>query len=116
MKKEMSCIVCPMGCSLTVEYEPGGEIIVTGNTCKRGISYAQDEVTNPTRTLTSTVKTNDGRYIPVKSDNPLPKDKLFDYMEVLKTAVSKVPILIGEVIVSDIGKTGVNIVATRNMD
>ena len=54
MKQKLICIVCPMGCHLDVDVED--DYAVTGNQCKRGIAYAKKELTNPTRTITSTVK------------------------------------------------------------
>ena len=52
---ELTCIVCPMGCRMTVELSDGGEILsVTGNTCPRGKQYAIDECTHPVRTVTTT--------------------------------------------------------------
>ena len=56
MKKEMICIVCPMGCRMTAEQGEDGEIRVTGNTCKRGERHAKAEFTCPMRRLTTTVK------------------------------------------------------------
>ena len=55
-KRELICIGCPMGCPLTVQLEDGEILSITGQTCKRGEVYARNEVTNPTRIVTSTVK------------------------------------------------------------
>ena len=41
----MNCIMCPMGCEMTVTIENGAVTNVTGNTCPRGAKYANDEVT-----------------------------------------------------------------------
>ena len=65
--KELICIVCPKGCRLKVD----NEFNVTGNGCNRGIKYAKDELTNPTRMVTSTVVVLDGEI------NRLPVVKLF---------------------------------------
>ena len=41
MVKEMICVACPIGCSITIELdEPGAVLAVTGNQCKRGEAYA----------------------------------------------------------------------------
>jgi CxxC motif-containing protein len=53
MKKEFVCINCPRGCMLTVDTET---LEVKGNSCPRGEAYGKAEVTNPVRTVTSTVK------------------------------------------------------------
>ena len=47
MKREITCISCPMGCQMVVE-EKDGQFTVTGNTCKNG----EDQVIiNGNRTL-----------------------------------------------------------------
>lgn len=55
-KRELTCIGCPLGCSITVTLENGEIKDVAGYTCKRGHDYARKEVTNPTRIVTSTVR------------------------------------------------------------
>ena len=60
-KRELICIGCPMGCPLTVQLEDGEILSITGQTCKRGEVYARNEVTNPTRIVTSTVMVEGGK-------------------------------------------------------
>ncbi len=83
MKKELTCIVCPMGCQLKIEVENGKVNSVSGNTCKRGENYAITEMTNPTRVITTTVRTKSGEIVSVKTDGQVRKDKIFDYMKVI---------------------------------
>ena len=64
--KNLTCIGCPMGCSVTVTMENNEVTSVTGNTCKRGDDYARKEVTHPTRIVTSSVRVIGGR-IPMVS-------------------------------------------------
>ena len=59
-KRELTCIGCPLGCSITVTMENAEILDVTGNTCKRGDAYARKEVTHPTRIVTSTVRVSGG--------------------------------------------------------
>ena len=40
-KRELTCIGCPLGCSITVTLENGEIRDVTGYTCKRGHDYAR---------------------------------------------------------------------------
>ena len=42
-QRQLTCIGCPMGCQLTATIENGVVTAVTGNTCKRGDSYARKE-------------------------------------------------------------------------
>ncbi|MCF7832310.1 MAG: DUF1667 domain-containing protein [Candidatus Marinimicrobia bacterium] len=115
--QELVCIVCPIGCKLTVE-KAGDEYIVKGNTCKRGIDYAIEELTNPTRMLTSTVKLKDSHYVrlPVHSSAPIPKDLIFKAMEVINTCTVKAPIIIGEPVIKNILNTGVDICSSRTVE
>ena len=112
----MTCIVCPMGCQLTVELENGEVKSVSGNTCPRGKQYAIDECIHPMRTITSTARTENGEVIPVKTDRTVPKELMFECMKEINKAVVKLPAKIGDVAVENILGTGANVVVTANMD
>lgn len=116
MKKELTCVACPLGCPIVVEFEGSEVISVTGNTCKRGDTYARTEIVNPTRSLTSSVKVNGGVHpvVPVKSDKPVPKDMLFECMKIINSVSVDAPVKLGQVIIENILDTGANIVATNN--
>ena len=110
---ELICIICPRGCHLTVD----DELNVSGNTCPRGAVYAKQELTHPTRTLTSTVRVVSKleTMLPVKSNKPLPKEKIFEAMEVINKTCVKAPIKIGDVVIKNIFGLDVDIVATKNI-
>lgn len=112
----MICIVCPKGCRLSVEVKED-KIIVTGNDCPRGIPYAQKEITNPTRVVTSTIKVIGGIHerLPVKTDKDIPKTQNFEVIKVLENIVVHAPVRINQVIVENILGTGANIIASRSM-
>ena len=111
---ELTCIVCPMGCPLRVEQDETGEVrAVSGNTCPRGAEYGKNEVLHPVRTLTSTVRTAGGKLLPVKTDRPIPKDKLFEAMARVNTLTVSLPVHIGDVLLADL--FGANLVATANL-
>ena len=116
MKKEMTCVACPLGCAITVEYDDSGVLSVAGNTCKRGDAYARTEIVNPTRSLATSVKVNGGVHpvVPVKTSQPIPKKMMFDCMKVINAAVVDAPVEIGQVLIPDILGTGADIVATNN--
>ena len=59
-QRQLTCIGCPMGCQLTATIENGVVTTVTGNTCKRGDSYARKECVAPARTVTGTVRCTGG--------------------------------------------------------
>ena len=116
MTKNLTCIICPQGCNINVEMENGEVKNISGNTCKRGYDYAMSEVTNPVRTITSTVKTENGDMIPVKTSKPIPKELIFKCMEEINKVTASLPIRIGDVVIENILNTGADIVATRNVD
>ena len=116
--RELTCIGCPMGCPLIVTMEAGEVISVTGNTCKRGDVYARKEVTNPTRIVTSTVRVSggDADMVSVKTKEDIPKGKIFDCVKALKGIEVSAPVHIGDVILKNVADTGVDIVATKNVE
>lgn len=116
--RNLTCISCPMGCQITVEMDGNEVVSVTGNTCKRGDVYARKEVTNPTRIVTSTVRVIGGKadMVSVKTKEDIPKGKIFDCVKSLKGVEVKAPVHIGDVIVPDAAGTGVDIVATKNVE
>lgn len=112
MKRELVCIVCPKGCNMTAEIENGKVLSVSGNTCKRGEEYAINECTNPVRCVTTTMKTEKGETVSVKTDTPVAKDKIFELVEIINSKKAVLPISVGDVIIKDV--FGCNIVATQN--
>lgn len=112
MKRDLICIICPKGCNLNVEIDDSSAISVSGNTCKKGMEYAINECTNPVRCVTTTMKTSSGEPISVKTDKAIPKDNMFELMQILNNEIITLPICIGDVIIKDI--FGCNIVATQN--
>jgi len=114
--KEFVCIVCPQGCSITVRGGPG-EPVVEGNRCKRGRDYALTEVTAPERTITSSVRVIGGELplVSVKTDGTVPKARILEYMKIIKKTRAKAPVNIGDVIIKDLGGTGVKVVATKKV-
>ena len=117
-KRELICIGCPLGCMLTVDIENGEVVNVEGNTCPRGKAYAEKEVTNPMRIVTSTVRVvgGDRPMVSCKTASDIPKGKIFDVANALKDVVATAPVAIGDVLLADVCGTGVDIVATKNVD
>lgn len=114
MKRNMICIICPKGCSLEAEVG-NGEIKVNGNACPRGEKYALAEINNPTRTVTAVMRVADreNTMVSVKTDAPIPKEKIFELMELIKTKNVTAPIEIGDVICDNI--YGTRLIATKNI-
>lgn len=116
--RDLICIGCPLGCPLTVTIENGEVTAVTGNTCPKGDAYARKEVTNPTRIVTSTVCVEGGvsPMVSCKTASDIPKEKIFDVTDALKTVVAKAPVAIGDVLLANVAGTGVDIIATKNVE
>jgi len=110
MTKNFTCIVCPMGCNLSVTHNTDGSVSVSGNTCPRGEEYGKNEMTNPVRVITTTVRCSDGTIIPVKTNRPIPKDKINDCMKIINKCNPPLPISVGDVIIKDV--FGSDVVAT----
>lgn len=115
--RELICIGCPLGCPLTVEMKGTEVVSVTGNACPNGDRYARKEVTDPRRTVTSTVRVLGGSLpvVSVKTAQDIPKNKIFDCMQELATIRVKAPVQEGYVIVSNIANTGVSVIATKEI-
>ena len=113
--RNLTCIVCPRGCGLTVKFDlDGGISEIVGNACKRGITYAENECTHPMRTVTSTVKCEGGAIVAVKTSDTVPKELVFEAMKVINSVVAPANAVIGDVLVEDLLGTGVALVATAN--
>ncbi len=112
-KKELICIVCPKGCHLIID----DNLNVMGNGCNRGIKYGIDELTNPTRMVTSTVVVVNGEIsrLPVITEKPIPKDKIIEVMQEINKVKVEAPIYIKDVIISNILGLGINVLATRDI-
>ena len=115
--KKFLCVSCPVGCPLTATLEDGAILSIEGNACPLGEKYGRNEVTNPVRTFTSTVRVDGGvlPVCPVRSKTPLPFSKVFDVArEVAKLSV-KPPLEVGQTLIENVCGTGVNIVASRSL-
>ena len=99
--QQITCIECPMGCTIEVEIK-NGAVSVRGNGCPRGKAYAESEVTCPVRVVTSVVRAEDGQMIPVKTSKPVRKSEIFAVMKIINATHPKLPLHIGDVLVSGI--------------
>ena len=112
MTKNITCTRCPMGCTLTVT-EESGVLTVTGQGCPRGEEYGRSEYTCPVRTLTTTVLVTGSTepLLPVRTDRPIPKEKLFDCMEIVRSLRVAAPVSAGQILLENIAGTGADLVA-----
>ena len=115
MIKELTCIVCPVGCNLKVDIN--NNYSVSHNKCDRGIAYGKQELTNPQRMVTSTIIIEGGIYsrLPVKTSDTIPKKLIFDFMKEINKIKVKSPVKMGDIVLHNILNTGLDIVASRDM-
>ena len=114
MARDLTCIICPRGCHLHID----DDLNVTGNFCPRGAAYAKQEVLDPRRTLTTTVRCKSEllEVCPVKTNAAMPKDKLFEAMKAVNEVTLTPPVHIGDIVIKDLCGTGVDLVATRDIE
>ncbi len=117
-KAELVCVNCPKGCRIEVTSEDGEIMEIDGYECPLGKDYAVEEFKNPTRVLPTTVRVKDGELplVSVKSEAPIPKNKIGQAMNELAEIKVKAPVNRGDVVKYNVADTGVDMVATRSID
>lgn len=114
--KELVCIVCPLGCRMTVAVLEGKEPSVQGASCPRGAEYARREAVAPTRVVPTTVALQGSilKRLPVKTAEPVPKALIARCMEELRQVALTAPVEAGQVVARNLAGTGIAAVATRS--
>ncbi|MBQ2767356.1 MAG: DUF1667 domain-containing protein [Clostridia bacterium] len=116
MKKELTCIVCPMGCQLVVDLDEHNQVRAVDNAnCKRGVAYATAECVAPMRTVTGTAPIVGGGIVPVKTDRAIPKELMIDCMMVINETYVPADAPIGTIIIENVLDTGANVVTTKDL-
>jgi CxxC motif-containing protein len=118
MNKELICIGCPMGCHLRILLEGNNVMTVLGNSCLKGAAYAKNECLNPTRTVTTTVTIEQAMYplVSVKTAKPIPRKLVRECITFLRQVKVTAPIKAGQVVVENVLNTGVDIIATKDLE
>ncbi|MBU0571147.1 MAG: DUF1667 domain-containing protein [Candidatus Omnitrophica bacterium] len=117
MKKELICITCPIGCRLDVTCDKEHIIDVQGNTCPRGVKYAEKEIFHPERVVTTTVRISGSgiALLPVKTAGTIPKELAVKVLKLAFKVSVQAPVKAGDVIIKDVLNTGIDLVATRSL-
>lgn len=122
MNKEMTCSVCPNGCTLKLDYEirEGKPVLakVTGNLCPQGLEYARQELLAPKRTIASSVLVEGGELplVSVRTRGAIPKEKISDVMEEIRKCRVKAPVAAGTVLLSNVLGLGADVIATKTVE
>lgn len=114
MKRNLTCIICPRGCLLEAEIN-GDSVSVSGNACPKGEKYGIDECLHSVRTVTAIVRVGnrEDTMLSVKTENPIPKENIFDLMDIINSKIVYAPIEIGDIICDNV--FGTNVIATKQI-
>jgi CxxC motif-containing protein len=118
MGSKITCIICPIGCEMTIHHKEGIITNIEGHQCKKGIGYAKEELLYPVRTLTTTVKVDRGviPLVSVRTNKPIPKEKLFQVMNAVAEIEVNAPVMIGDILVKNLIGLDAHLIATKNVD
>jgi len=116
-KKHFVCVVCPIGCEIDVVHDGSKIISMEGNKCERSEEFVSQELIEPMRILTTTVRIQGSRWpvIPVRTDKSVPKRLFPRIMRQLRGINLQAPVNMLDVVVKDVVGTGANIITTRTM-
>ena len=115
---KLTCIRCPMSCIIEINEREDDVLDIKGYECELGRRYAIEELRNPMRILTTTVAVRNGLHpvLPVKTEREIPKHLILDGIKILSKISVEAPIHYGDIIYSNILDTGVDVIASRDID
>lgn len=118
-KLELTCVCCPMGCTLEVERTSATEATYLGGAgCARGKKYAPAEALHPERVVTTTVCVPGcAEPLSVRTSAPVPRELMAEVTAAAKQAAAslRAPIEIGDVVLANVCTTGADVLATKRL-
>ena len=120
--RNLTCIVCPIGCSLDVEEDANSKenLSISGNRCRRGEVYAREEIRAPKRVVTATCRIEGEagavRRVPVKTASPCPREKIPALLDDIYKAKITLPVKAGDVVIANWNSGEIDVVATRTFN
>jgi len=116
--REFICVTCPLGCSIQAVVDGDRLVSIDGQSCKRGEAFVREELSAPKRMLTTTVQVRGGvlPLVPVRSTEPLPKERIFDVAALLRRVVLDAPVAARQMVAANAVGSGVDIVTSRAVD
>jgi CxxC motif-containing protein len=116
-EREITCIVCPLGCKILVRSDGTTVETLKGNKCNKGVDYARNEVFDPRRLLTTSLLVKHGEWplVSVKSSQPVPKEKIFSLLKELRKTTIGAPVKSGQILIKNAANIGVDILATKTV-
>ena len=118
MRNTVTCTICPNGCEIEVNYTTREDVVLTGQRCKRGVSYAIDECFEPKRTFTSSVRISgsDRRMLPVRTTAPIPKSMIMQAADAVRAMALAVPVRCGDVLEDNFLGTDAKLVSAMTLE
>ncbi|NLM97017.1 MAG: DUF1667 domain-containing protein [Halanaerobiaceae bacterium] len=117
--KDIICILCPRGCRIKIDYNVDNSSVsnITGYGCQKGLDYGLEELHNPSRIITTTVRVKNGELplLPVKTERGIPKDLIFPVMKEISNIEVEAPVRIGQIIKRNLLNTGIDLIAGRDI-
>ena len=113
----MTCVLCPVGCELEVRRDESSDVEVLGNQCDKGIPFAVEEVLHPKRNLATSVPVQGtaATMVSVRLSGPVPREMIFPILAEIARLRPEVPVRRGQVLITDVLGTGVDVIATRTV-
>lgn len=117
MKRMYTCIICPNGCDMEAEIDGKNLLFLTGHLCAKGIDYVTQELTDPRRTIASSVKVTGGTLplTSVRVTNSIPKDMIFHVMNEINKRTLEAPVSIGQVVIANVLNLNSDVIVTKNV-
>ncbi len=118
-EKKVICIRCPRGCEVTTSVDGYGAVTdIRGNFCKLGVDYVRNEIRNPLRTVTTTVRVKNGAapLVPVWTEKPVPKNRVLAVANALRSLQLEAPVKTGDKVLINAADTGVDVLASADVD
>jgi CxxC motif-containing protein len=117
-EKEITCIVCPIGCKIIVKSNKKKVDIIDGHKCKKGIEYATHEALDPRRMLATSVLVNGGKWplVSVKTSKPISKEKIWDVLTQIKKKRISAPVKSGTIVIKNVAGTDIDVIATKSVN
>ena len=111
----LTCVLCPVGCELEVRKDEAGELDVQGNQCDKGLPFAVEEILHPKRNLATSVpvRGTEAKMVSVRLSDRVPREMIFPVLAEIAKLRPEVPVRRGQVLITDVLGTGVDVIATR---
>jgi CxxC motif-containing protein len=117
-EREITCIVCPIGCKILIKSDGDKVEVLSGHKCKQGVGYAINEALDPRRMITTSILVEGGEWplVSVKSSKLVPKDKIFIVLEEIRKRNIPAPVKSGQVVIKNVVGMGLDVVATKTVN